>query len=93
MIVSYLPAERLDDLIAATGFDLESYPYEHKYRWLLERIGMLRERSDAANIVHDNPEISQLVALIQYERRWSAGLTNTIAGLQAELERLRNRVV
>lgn len=91
MIVSFLPVERLDDLVAATGFKLDRVDAEYKFRWLLERIGMLRERAAMADILHDNPSKADLEAVIQAERRWSAGLSNTIGALQAELESLRIR--
>ncbi len=91
-IVQYLPVECLDDLVAATGFALGDGNYEYKLTWLLERIGMLKENAESAAILHDNPEKGDLVALIQQERRWSAGLQNTINGLMVDIESLRSKV-
>ncbi len=88
----YMPADALDALIDATGFGASfeaGGDYDYKYRWLLERIGMMKQDRDAAAIVHDHPEIADLVAVIKTERAWSAGLSQTIQTLQAELERLR----
>lgn len=91
LIVSYLPVEALNQLVAATGFNLEGTDWEYKYTWLLERIGMLKQQADMANIVHDNQTTDKLVALVEHERRWSAGLQNTIAAYQVELEDLRRK--
>jgi hypothetical protein len=89
-IISFLPVECLDALVTATGYNLDTVlDYEYKYTWLLERIGMLRLDSEAAAIIHDNPEQHQLVALIQQERLWSKGLQNTVAAMQAEYSDLR----
>ena len=76
---------------AATGFALDNVPWEYKYRWLLERIGMLRERANMADIIHDYPDRNDLIAVIQLERRWSAGLSQTIAALQVEIDNLRKK--
>lgn len=89
MIVSFLPAERLDDLVAATGFNLEGTDYEYKYRWLLERIGIMREATEQAATLHDNPTTGDLLALLTQERRWAKSTQNTIASLMVELEKLR----
>lgn len=88
-IVSYLPAERLNDLIEATGFDLGNAGWEYRFAWLKERIGILREQAARGNILHDNPKESDLIALIQHERRYSQAQRNTIEGLRAEIEKLR----
>lgn len=89
MVVSYLPVEALFALVRATGYDLDGSTPEYQYRWLLERIGMLRDEAKAAAILHDNPKVGDLVALVQSERCWSAGLSSTILALQVELENLR----
>lgn len=91
-ILAFLPAERLDDLVVATGFTLGEYvPYETKYQWLLERIGMLRRDSEAAAILHDNPEKNDLVAVIQRERDYNKALQSTITALTSECENLRKK--
>jgi len=90
-IVSFLPVERLDDLVKATGFDLEGIDYEYKYRWLLERIALLKDQARQVAIVRDNDDIRKLVAEIQSERQWSHGLEGTIQALQAELEKYRRK--
>jgi hypothetical protein len=88
-IVTFIPAERLDDLVAASGFNLGDSGYEYKYTWLLERIGMLRRDSEVAALLHDNPDKRDLVAAIQRERDWSKGLQSTIDSLMIECEALR----
>ncbi len=93
MIVSYLPVEYLDGLVAATGFNLGESNYEYKYKWLMERIRILGDQSKEVAILRDNPEKSQLVAVIQQERRWSAVLSNTITALQAEIEILKKEKI
>lgn len=90
-VISFLPVACLDQLVEATGFNLGPDNYDYKLKWLIERIGMLRESADKAAIVHDNPTVADLTALIQQERRWSAGLDNTIQGMMAELEVLRGK--
>lgn len=90
-VIQFLPVECLDALVAATGFDLAETSYDYKFTWLVERIGMLRKDSEAAAIVHDNPQVSDLVAVIQEERAWSAGQQNTINAMTVELEKLRGR--
>jgi hypothetical protein len=82
MIVTFLSADGLDNLVKATGFDLSNATYEYKYSWLLERIGMLRKDSEAAAILHDNPDKQDLISVIQKEREWSRKLQETINALQ-----------
>ncbi len=84
MIVTFLSAEGLDNLVRATGFDLADASWEYKYRWLLERIGMLRRDSEAAAILHDHPEKQELISVIQKEREWSKSLQETINALQSD---------
>jgi hypothetical protein len=82
LIVTFLSADGLDNLVKATGFDLSNASYEYKYFWLLERIGMLRKDSEAAAILHDNPDKQDLISVIQKEREWSRKLQETINALQ-----------
>jgi hypothetical protein len=82
LIVTFLSADSLDNLVKATGFDLSGATWEYKYDWLLIRIGMLRKDSEAAAILHDNPDKQDLISVIQREREWSAKLQETINALQ-----------
>lgn len=91
----YLPETVIDEMIVATGFDQvtgPAYGIEDKCQWLLERIGILREEALAGNILHDNPGLEALVALVEYQRQGLKSYQNTISIQHAELNELREKV-
>jgi hypothetical protein len=91
----FIAGSVIDELIEATGFGQvakPAYGIEYKCHWLLERIGILREEATHGNILHDNPEVKQLVALVEFERGISNALRQTLAAEYLEVESLRDRL-
>jgi hypothetical protein len=91
----YIPESVIDEMIRATGFIQVSTPdtnIKYKCKWLLERIEILKRDADTVNIVHDKPEISQLVAALKHERSYREGLSHTLDVKREEMERLRDEL-
>lgn len=91
----FISGKVIDELIRATGFNQiaePTYDIEYKCKWLLERIGIQRLEATRGSILHDNPETSQLVALVEYERRTSAALRHTIETQRLEADEMRRQL-
>ncbi len=91
----YIPEDIIDDLIRATGFTQVAEPaYDIKYKckWLLERIGILRQEATAGNILHDNPDMEKLVAYCMWQKGCTDARQQTINTMMETNERLRDEI-
>jgi hypothetical protein len=94
-VTPYVPITVIDDCIRATGFTQvvdppHPYPAEARCKWLLERITILKETADYCSILHDNPEVEQLTALVRQQRKWIEVQQHTINTMITENMALRD---
>lgn len=91
----FVSSSVIDEMICATGFNqvaTKSYGIEYKCRWLLERIGIMQREALHGAIIHDNPEIQQLIALVEFERQGTKAYRHTIESQRLELDQMRDEL-